>query len=88
MIKRWLTIVPPMTTMESTGETEVGSAEVQPIRDNQLGVTDYRWGGPFRTARPTLSPTGEIQNSPMPKKTSLPKARLSLKCKMGLSNSR
>ena len=66
MIKRWWTIIAPMTTMKSTGETEVGSAEVQPIRDNQLGVTDYRWGGPFCTAHPTLSPTGEIQNSPMP----------------------
>jgi len=48
---------------------EVGSVKVQPARDNQLGATDYRWPGPFCTARPTLSPTMVIQNSLMPKKT-------------------
>jgi len=77
-----------MTTMPLAGQTEAGSAEVQPARDSRLGVTDYRWGGPLRTARPTPSPTMVIQNSPMPKKTSLPKARLSPNRKMDLSNSR
>ena len=88
MIKRLLTIIDPTTTMPPSGETEVGSVEVQPTRDNQLGVTDYRWGGLFRTACPTLSATTVIQSSPMPKKTSLPKARLSLNRETDLSNSR
>ena len=55
--------------MSLADETEAGSVEVQPARDNQPGVTDYRWGGSFRTARPTLSATMVIQNSLMPKKT-------------------
>jgi len=76
------------TTILSTGQTEVGSVEVQPTRDSQLGVTNYRWPGQYQTARPALAPTMVIQNSLMPKKTSLPKARLSLNCEMNLSNSR
>jgi len=35
------------TTILSTGQTEVGTVEVQPARDNQLGATDYRWPGRF-----------------------------------------
>ena len=59
-------------------ETDAGSAEVQPIRlrlragsarDNPPGVTDYRWGGWFRTIRPPFVPHRVIQNSLMPKKT-------------------
>jgi hypothetical protein len=33
-------------------ETDAGSAQEQLARDNQLGVTDYLWGEPFRTVRP------------------------------------
>ena len=54
-------------SIPSTGETEVGSVEVQPTRDNQPGVTDYRWGGSFRI--PTQPLKVVIQSSPMPKKT-------------------
>ncbi len=57
---------------------EVGSAEVQPARGSQLGVTDYRMGGRFQTDHPTCFPAMVIQNSLMPKKTSLPKARILL----------
>ena len=83
-----LTMTTKLIRMSSAGETEVGSVEVQPARDNQLGATDYRRGGLLRIARPTLSPKMVIQNSPMPKKTSLPKARLSLNRKTDLSNTR
>jgi len=64
--------------MQLTGETEAGSAEVQPARDSRLGVTDYRMGGRSQIGRPAHSRELAIQNSPMPKKTSLPKARYSL----------
>jgi len=64
----------PPTTIPIAGETDASSAEEQLARDNQLGVTDYRWGGAFRTVRPTLSPQEVIQNSLMPEKTFLLKA--------------
>ena len=54
---------------------------MQPARDSQLGVTDYRMGGRFQTDHPTHFPTMVIQNSLMPKKTSLPKARILLTVK-------
>jgi len=60
--------LPP--TISLAGETEAASAEEQLARDNQPGVTDYRWGGPFRTVRPTFLPKRVSQNSLMPKKTS------------------
>ena len=69
-----LTTMHPPTTIPVAGETDASSAEEQLARDNQLGVTDTRWGGPFRTVRPTLLPQKAIQNSLMPKKTFLLKA--------------
>ena len=62
-----LTIIEQPTKIVSAGETIVGSAEVQPARDNQPGVTDYRWGGSFRI--PTQPLKMVIQSSLMPKKT-------------------
>ncbi len=76
MIRRQLTIIDMMTTMPATGETEVGAAEVQPTRDNQPGVTDYRWGGPLANVRPTQPSTRTIQSSPMPKKNLLAKGKV------------
>ena len=48
-----LTTMNPPTTIPIAGETDASSAEEQLARDSQSGVTDYRWGGPFRTVRPT-----------------------------------
>jgi hypothetical protein len=74
--------------MMLAGETEAGTAEVQPARDTQLGVTDYPMGGHFQIGRPQYFLAMVIQNSPMPKKTSLLKARYSLNRKAKLSSSR
>jgi hypothetical protein len=83
-----LTITKDIITMPLVGETQAGSAEVQPVRDSRLGVTDYRMGGRIQIGRPTHFLEMVIQNSLMPKKTSLPKARHSLNYEGDLSNSR
>jgi len=71
-MKRILTTITELTTMVLVGQTEAGSAEVQPIRlrlragsarDSQLKATNCRGGGGYTPL--------------MPKKTSLPKARQS-----------
>ena len=87
-MKRSLTIIEQMTTIPLVGETEVGSAEAQPAKDSQPGVTDYCMGGRFQIGHPVHFFTTVIQNSLMPKKTSLPKARQSLNSEVDLSNSR
>jgi len=73
-----LTIIEEMITIQLAGETQAGSAEEQPVRDSRPGVTDYRIGGRFQTGRPAHFLVMVSQNSLMPKKTSLPKARYSL----------
>ena len=44
-MKRVLTIMSELITIALVGQTEAGSAEVQPARDNQLKATNCRWGG-------------------------------------------
>ena len=83
-----LTIIEEMITMPLAGETQAGSAEEQPARDSRLGVTDYRMGGRFQTGRPAHFLEMVSQNSLMPKKTSLPKARYSINRKWTMSVSR
>ncbi len=51
-MKRILTIMKKLTRILLVGETEVGSAEVQPARDNQLKATNCRWGGSYTPAIP------------------------------------
>ena len=85
-----------LITIALVGETEASSAEEQLARDSQLGVTDYRMGGRFQTGHPANFLAIVIQNSLMPEKTSLPKARQSsfdlaqdrLNYEVDLSNSR
>jgi hypothetical protein len=83
-----LTIIEEMITMPLAGETQAGSAEEQPARDSRLGVTDYCMGGRFQTGRPAHFLDTVSQNSLMPKKTSLPKARYSRDRKWTMSVSR
>ena len=83
-----LTIIEEMITIPLAGETQAGSAEEQPVRDSRLGVTDYRMGGRFQTGRPAHFLDMVSQNSLMPKKTSLPKARYSINRKWKMSVSR
>ena len=45
MTKRILTLVSDLIIMFSTGQTEAGSVEVQPARDNQFKATNCRWDG-------------------------------------------
>ncbi|MHC4752967.1 MAG: hypothetical protein ACYTFW_24260 [Planctomycetota bacterium] len=87
-MKTSLTMIEQMTRIPLVGETEVGSAEVQPARDSQLGVTDYRMGGRIQIGCPAHFFIKVIQNSLMPKKTSLPKARQSPNRKGNVSDSR
>jgi len=82
-MKRNLTIIKGLTRIPSVGETEVGTAEVQPIRlclgagsarDSQLGYRRNVTGAVSQTRDFRISQNiSEI--SPMPKKISLPKAK-------------
>ena len=83
-----LTMIKGMTIMRLVGQTEASSAEEQLARDNQLKATNCRRDGGEISGLPFYWHTTTIQSFGMPKKTSLPKARLSLNCKMDLSNSR
>ena len=51
MIKRILTLVNDLIIMPWTGQTEAGSVEVQPARDNQFKATNCRWGGGLLPSR-------------------------------------
>ncbi|MFH1615408.1 MAG: hypothetical protein ABIG61_10060, partial [Planctomycetota bacterium] len=51
-MKRILTIMSELITMTLVGQTEAGSAEVQPARDSQLKATNCRWGGSLIPAIP------------------------------------
>ena len=76
---------PTVTNCIFTGNS-AGTAEVQPARDSQLGYRRNVAGAVSQTRDCHISQNiSEI--SPMPKKTSLPKAR-SLNCKEDLSNLR
>ena len=95
MMKRNLTIIKGFTRISSVGETEVGTAEAQPIRlclragsagDSQLGYRRNLAAAVSQTRDCRISKNiSEI--STMPEKNSLPKAR-SLNRKEDLSNLR
>ena len=56
-------------TITLTGETEAGSAEVQPARDNPSKATNGRWGG--RNYLPPLITPKTIPSLAMPAKNLL-----------------
>ena len=87
-MKRSLTIIEELTRIPLVGETEAGSAEVQPARDNQLKATNCRWDGSYTPAIPFYKGQRQFRAFLCLKKTSLLKARLSLNRKEDLSNSR
>jgi hypothetical protein len=85
--KRVLTRRGVMMTIPLVGQTDAGSAEVQPARDNQPKATNGRWGG--RQNRP--SPNFAQIHSELCdafKKPSCQRQDISLKCKVDLSISR
>ena len=51
-MKRILTIMIKLTRILLVGETEAGSAEVQPVRDSQLKATNCRRDGGYTPAIP------------------------------------
>ena len=51
-MKRLLTIMNEQIRIQLVGETEAGSAEVQPARDNQLKATNCRGDGSYTPAIP------------------------------------
>ncbi len=51
-MKRSLTKMNELTRMTLVGQTEAGSAEVQPARDSQFKATNCRWGGSNTSAIP------------------------------------
>ena len=87
-MERNLTIIQQPTRIVSAGETEAGSAEEQLARDNQSKATNCRWGGGLSPAIPFYASQRQFGVLLCLKKTSLPKASLSLNCKSDLSNSR
>ena len=51
-MKRHLTEIENPMIMLSAGETDAGSAEVQPARDSQLNATNCRGGGSYTPVIP------------------------------------
>lgn len=51
-MKRHLTEIENLMIMLSAGETDAGSAEVQPARDSQLNATNCRGGGSYTPVIP------------------------------------
>ncbi len=51
-MKRSLTKMKELTRMTLAGQTEAGSVEVQPPRDNRLNATNCSWGGSEISAIP------------------------------------
>ena len=51
-MKRVLTIIKELITIPLVGQTEAGSAEVQPARDSQLKATNCRRDGSYTPAIP------------------------------------
>ena len=86
-MKRSLTLMSELLTIVLVGETEARSAEEQLARDSQLGYRRNVIAAVSQMCDCRISQDiSEI--SPMPKKTSLPRARQSLNKEVDLSNSR
>ena len=51
-MKTVLTKTEDLTRMLVVGQTQAGSAEVQPARDSRLKATNCRWAGSYTTAIP------------------------------------
>ena len=67
-MKRHLTKIDEPMTILSAGETDSGSAEVQPARDSQAKATNCRWDGGLNSAVPFIRQS--ILSLLMPQKTS------------------
>ena len=69
-MKRHLTEIENPLIMPLAGETDAGSAEVQPARDSQTKATNCRGDGSYTPAIPFGDVQQAIQSLLMPLKTS------------------
>ena len=76
-----------MPTIGLVGQTEAGSAEVQPARDNQLKATNGRWDDRQNRSSHIFA-QNHFELCYAFKKPSCQRQDLSLKCKVDLSISR
>ncbi len=61
-----ISVIEPSTRIVSAGQTEVGSVEVQPARDNQFTATSCRGGGGLVSTIPLSQSQKTIPSFPMP----------------------
>jgi hypothetical protein len=87
-MKTILTVMSELMTMPLVGETDAGSAEVQPARDSQPKATNCLRDGSYTPAIPFYKLQRQFGALICLKKTSLPKAGQSLNKKVDLSNLR
>jgi len=86
-MKRILTKMSELITIALVGQTEAGSAEVQPARDSQLKAMNCRWDGSLTPAIPFYE-QGEFRALLCLKKPPCRRQGKSLNCEVDLSNSR
>lgn len=87
-MKRHLTEIEKALIMLLAGETDVGSAEVQPARDSQTKATNCRGGGSYTPAIPFVRRSPDNSEPFYAFKNLLPKASLRVNRERHLSNSR
>jgi len=75
-------------TIALVGETEAGSAEVQPARDSQLKATNCRWDGSLTPAIPFYGFQRQFRTLLCLKKPPCRRQGKSLNNEVDLSNSR
>ena len=85
-MKRHLTEIENPLIMLLAGETDAGSAEVQPARDSQLKATNCRWGGSYLPSH--LRRSADNSELCYAFENLLPKASLRVNRERHLSNSR
>jgi hypothetical protein len=87
-MKRSLTVIEEATTIPLVGQTEAGSAEEQPARDNQPKATNCRWDGSYKPAVPFYKGKRQFRAFLCLKKPTCQRQGKSLNCEVDLSNSR
>ena len=88
MIKRILTLASELIIMLLAGQTEAGSVEVQPARDNQFKATNCRWDGSLTLAIPFYGFQRQFRTLLCLKKPPCRRQGKSLNNEVDLSNSR
>ena len=87
-MKRILTKMSELITIALVGQTEAGSAKVQPARDSQLKATNCRWDGSLTPAIPFYELPRQFRALLCLKKPTCRRQGKSLNNEVDLSNSR